>query len=1055
MIVYCPRCRQSSEIDQTRSGTSVDCPLCSAAFRAPEIPAAVVPTRPLRRPAVNRQLAAWQRRQKIRRFISFLLMAGFIGAGVWGLSIWNGEKPPKGAAASLWEYSSQKLRQLFSPAPPPVPPPELPPEAVESADRPGENPDRGSAALRPLNRSMVREYRPAIGPDGISVQNYPFPLAKAQLFDNPAEIVWRIPVTTLPAASPPVIGLDVTEFGAKGDGITDDTHAFHLALNKMAAAGGGTVWVPAGRYAIRGTLAIPLNVVLQGEWEKPVPGKPVSGSILMAYADKGDPDGTPFITLDSNCAVRNLTIWYPEQPADSPEPVPYPWTIFEFEGKSFKPCATVENITLVNSYRGVCFGSSEHVHGNWYLRRIYGTPLETGIHVDRANETGRLYNADFAPDYWIGSGLPGAPAADSPLIKWIRENGTAFVIRRQDLSHWGPFSARGYGIGMRGARSLAVNKAEAWIAEQGDAQFQGHFWGLDFRDCGTAVTLGGLQPAGAIFTDCVFEGRDFGMRIEPDTRFFVTMNRCRLTGRRASLESAEPMHLGVLASTLTGPVAVSDGALSLVGCRIADSPEAPETRVLTVQGGSWPQAWADEAAPTRLFDPAPVELELPETKLPDVNLDPVVRSLPVGRLRVVPAGEDDFTAALQRTLSEASSGDVVFVPPGYHLLRAGITIPEGVELRGPIDTPQHVVRSPALIFLDAGLAATSHPIILLSREASVAGLGFFPRGQNWRQPLEFPVLFHASGTSTTIRNVSAAALSNFADFQGPDANGFFVDSVNANILGEGFRIGGGVRGGRVMNVQLISHLWNLLSSSWEPAWIQKVWGYQLDEVPVDMWQDEPLGKEFVKKLQDRFDAYVLGDAADILMYHNFTYGCRSGFKTVEENGRGPNALVIHGAGDVSIVGADIAAASEDGLVFRNFTVYAAFKDSSTCLQVSLPENRSVIFDSLQTTGPARTSLLMSGGNLYLPGVVFSDISALGLLFEAGRTIATGAFFFRPDVKLDIERDAIFDTTGAVAVEPFRLAPASAAPVTRGAVYFQANPPLQKTEPHRQTTPTTP
>jgi len=982
-------------------------------------------------------------------------MTGLVGAGVWGLTTWSGEKPPREAAASLREYASQKLRQLFFPSPPPVPAPEPAPESVESATRPSADPDRGPAASEPPHSSMVRNYSPSIGPDGISVQNYPFPRTKAQLFDAVTGIVWRIPVTTLPAASPPVIGLDVTEFGAKGDGITDDTHAFHLALNKMAAAGGGTVWVPAGRYAIRGTLAIPLNVVLQGEWEKSFPGKPVTGSILMAYAGKGDPDGTPFITLDSNCAVRNLTIWYPEQPADSPEPVPYPWTIFEFEGKSFKPCATVENITLVNSYRGVCFGSSEYVHGNWYLRQIYGTPLETGVHVDMANETGRLYSVDFDPRYWIGSGLPGAPSKDAPVIRWIREKGTAFVIRRQDLSHWGPFSARGYGIGMKGARSLAVNKSEAWIAEHGEAQFQGHFWGLDFRDCGTAVTIGGLQPAGAIFTDCVLEGRDFGMRIEPDTRFFVTMNRCRLTGRRASLQSNEPMHLGLLSSGLTGPVAVSAGSLSLVDCHMGESPEPPTTETLTVQGGSWPTSWASTSSPTRLFDPAPVDANLPRTKLPVPDLDPLARSMPVGQLRVVQASKENFTAALQETLSEADPGDIVFVPPGYHLLRTNITIPPGVELRGPIDTPQHVVRSPALIFLDASLAGNSRPVFLLSQDASVAGLGFFPRGQNWRQPLEFPVLFRADGPGTTVRNVSAAALSNFADFQGPEANGFSVDSVNANILGEGFRIGGGVQGGRVMNVQLISHLWNLLSSSWEPAWIEKVWGYQLDEVPVDMWQDEPLGKEFVKKLQDRFDAYVLGDAADIFMYHNFTYGCRSGFKTVEENGRGPNALVIHGAGDVSMVGADIAAASEDGLVFRNFTVYAAFKDSSTCVQVSLPEDRSVIFDSLQTTGPARTSLLMSGGNLYLPGVVFSDISALGLLLEAGRTLATGAFFFRPDVKLDIGRDANFDTAGAVAVEPFRLAPASAAPVIRGVVYFQANPPLQKAGPPHQTNPTTP
>ncbi len=41
-----------------------------------------------------------------------------------------------------------------------------------------------------------------------------------------------------------------TDFGAVGDGVTDDGPALQDALNAIAAAGGGTLFVPAGRYAI-------------------------------------------------------------------------------------------------------------------------------------------------------------------------------------------------------------------------------------------------------------------------------------------------------------------------------------------------------------------------------------------------------------------------------------------------------------------------------------------------------------------------------------------------------------------------------------------------------------------------------------------------------------------------------------------------------------------------------------------------------------------------------------------------------------------------------------
>src|SRR4051812_11566715 len=46
------------------------------------------------------------------------------------------------------------------------------------------------------------------------------------------------------------VALDLKDFGATGDGVTDDGPALQAALDALADAGGGSLFVPEGRYAI-------------------------------------------------------------------------------------------------------------------------------------------------------------------------------------------------------------------------------------------------------------------------------------------------------------------------------------------------------------------------------------------------------------------------------------------------------------------------------------------------------------------------------------------------------------------------------------------------------------------------------------------------------------------------------------------------------------------------------------------------------------------------------------------------------------------------------------
>ena len=69
--------------------------------------------------------------------------------------------------------------------------------------------------------------------------------------------------------------VSVTDFGATGDGVTDDTAACQAAIDHVATLGGGTVYFPAGKYWISATLTA---------WSSPVHlvGAGVSATELLA-----------------------------------------------------------------------------------------------------------------------------------------------------------------------------------------------------------------------------------------------------------------------------------------------------------------------------------------------------------------------------------------------------------------------------------------------------------------------------------------------------------------------------------------------------------------------------------------------------------------------------------------------------------------------------------------------------------------------------------------------------------------------------------------------------
>ncbi|MGH9967359.1 MAG: carboxypeptidase regulatory-like domain-containing protein [Pyrinomonadaceae bacterium] len=85
--------------------------------------------------------------------------------------------------------------------------------------------------------------------------------------------------------------LNLSDFGAVGDGVTDDGPALQSALDALAAAGGGTLFVPEGRYAIATPVSkdftnLASSVTIQGvETSIPIPPPNASAGDLTRGLD--------------------------------------------------------------------------------------------------------------------------------------------------------------------------------------------------------------------------------------------------------------------------------------------------------------------------------------------------------------------------------------------------------------------------------------------------------------------------------------------------------------------------------------------------------------------------------------------------------------------------------------------------------------------------------------------------------------------------------------------------------------------------------------------------
>ncbi len=641
-----------------------------------------------------------------------------------------------------------------------------------------------------------------------------------------------------------VAGINVMDYGADPMGNIDQTALFQRLLDALGSRtnnngrqddgtpNGGVLYIPEGRYLIKGTLFIPKGVTLRGDWEKPVKGQPIKGTILMAANPnaKGKdctllPNGQPgtayeqlsLIIMQPSSAVRDINIWYPDQDANNIVAYP-PAILFGQQGYWGNDYCLASNITLVNAYDGIIFsrrngGGAPNCYG------IYGTPLRRGIEIDNIAEVGRIDNVDFSPEYWAGSGLSGSPSLNGPYKNFIYENATAVVMRRNDWSFIGKVKAEGYNIGYRLDLSYNADSNGNKTAPNG------HNYGMEFTNCKYGVYVAAVSGYGMMFYDYKFTNCDYGFYFAPNAGGVVQIQGCSFNTKIASLYTPLDNNTKIIMNQNVindGVVDIRGGLTTITNCDFNNDPDqirlGANARAI-ITGNRFKNAISiiDASLYCPIIDHTPIEM----TKLPDFPYKnqyefaqkPTRNAFYLATSGGVSVNADDNSAALQAILDQASidGGGVVFLPPGHYNFRQPITIPSGVELKGSVDVPTLPTGPGSVMEIYAGKNdEDGTPFITMDQGSGIRGLVMNYPEQVVQllteQELNNLDVYHYPYTirgnkDVYIVNIALRATYNGVDLFTNKCDNHFVDYLAGHVFKTGIRVGGNSEGGHIYNSQ--------------------------------------------------------------------------------------------------------------------------------------------------------------------------------------------------------------------------------------------------------------
>ncbi len=605
-----------------------------------------------------------------------------------------------------------------------------------------------------------------------------------------------------------IIEANVKDFGAAGDGKTDDSLAFRTAIRSLEGKG-GVIYAPKGTYLLTQDFVIPSGVTLLGDFNAPSRENPkAEGTILAAKVSTiADGSKSMFITMRQGSCVKGLTIWYPEQTLASGEATPYNYTI----GISDPINVAIEDIYLVNSYDGITHDSYDNAHYQQMVKNIYGTPLHVGYMSGKASDSDRQQNFDFSPKFWLGSGLEGTPKEEI-LKNWLITYGIGFSLGKIDFHYVADMKIEGYNVGMY-VTSL-----------------YGRIYNFNITDCNVCMYIEGDVPYGGQLTNGVLKanggkdpvallvGENAASGFSGNTITFESTGKYAVSYLGSSYMTLQNCSFSVTDENAEAPLYVKSGKVAVMNSTFSGGSNhveilntVDETQLLNCTANSGELKVKKETeSPVYIennSDDKSIELLTDEYKAADSRRayqDKAPAKMQLFTVAIPQGEQPEIGAAIQKAIDEAAAagGGKVYIPAGVYRIETPIIIKSGVELVGANDY-FHYINSEipfSTLLTDYGAGKeNAEALITLEPSAGIRGLSVVYDKVSQETIGPYATSIKATGKDCYIINTTVVGGWSIADFNSYKCDNHYIESLNFFTFNRGISIGGGSDGGVLLN----------------------------------------------------------------------------------------------------------------------------------------------------------------------------------------------------------------------------------------------------------------